>query len=145
MSTAERFFGLFTRIRPGEGRGIVLLGSSGFLMVFAYYILKTLRESLILSEFDAETKSYAIATIAVVLFFVVPLYGVLFRNTNRTQLVVTINAFFIVNLAIFYLLREGGVSIAYYYYVWIGIFGVMVVAQYWAYATDIYNVRSFLR
>ena len=142
MSPAEKFFALFTKIRPGEGKGIVLLASSGFLMVCAYYILKTLRESLILSEFDAETKSYAIATIAVVLFFIVPLYGVLYRNTNRTQLVVVINLFFIVNLLIFFLLRNAGISIAFQYYVWIGIFGVMVVAQFWAYATDIYNVRS---
>ncbi|MEM9056099.1 MAG: putative Ig domain-containing protein [Pseudomonadota bacterium] len=142
MSAAERFFALFTRIRPGEGRGIALLGCGGFLLVCAYYILKTLRESLLLAEFDAETKSYAIATIAVVLFFLVPLYGVLFRHTNRTQLVVVINAFFVVNLLVFFLLRQGGISISFAYYVWIGIFGVMVVAQFWAYATDIYNVRS---
>lgn len=142
MTPIEKFFSLFTKIRPGEGRGILLLGLNGFLLVSAYYILKTLRESLILTEFDAETKSYAVAVIAIVLFFVVPLYGVLFRNTNRTRLVVVINTFFIVNLVIFYLMKRAGISIAFQYYVWIGIFGVMVVAQFWAYATDIYNVRS---
>ncbi len=142
MTPTEKFFSLVIKIRPGEGRGILLLGFNGFLLVCAYYILKTLRESLILTEFDAETKSYAVAAIAIVLFFVVPLYGVLFRNTNRTQLVVVLNAFFIVNLVIFYLMKQSGISIAFQYYVWIGIFGVMVVAQFWAYATDIYNVRS---
>ena len=142
MTPIEKFFSLFTVVRPGEGRGILLLGFNGFLLVSAYYILKTLRESLILTEFDAETKSYAVAATAIVLFFVVPLYGVLFRNTNRTQLVVVVNAFFIVNLLMFYLMKQSGISIAFQYYVWIGIFGVMVVAQFWAYATDIYNVRS---
>ena len=82
MTPFEKFLSLFTKIRPGEGKGILLLGISGFLLVCAYYILKTLRESLILTEFDAETKAYAVAVIALVLFFVVPLYGVLFRNTN---------------------------------------------------------------
>ena len=120
MTPIEKFLSLFTRIRPGEGRGILLLGLNGFLLVSAYYILKTLRESLILTEFDAETKSYAVAVIAIVLFFVVPLYGVLFRNTNRTQLVVVINAFFIVNLVIFYVMKQSGISIAFEYYVWIG-------------------------
>jgi AAA family ATP:ADP antiporter len=142
MSGLERLFSLLTKIRPGEGRGILLLGLNGFLVVCAYYVLKTLRESMILSEFGAETKAYAVAAIAVVLFFVVPLYGVLFRNTNRTQLVIAINSFFIVNLAMFYVARQAGMSIAFQYYVWIGIFGVMVVAQFWAYVTDIYNVRS---
>ena len=142
MTRFETFLSLFTRIRPGEGRGILLLGVNGFLLVCAYYILKTLRESMILTEFDAETKAYAVAAIAVVLFFVVPLYGVLFRNTNRTQLVVVINTFFLVNLVMFYLISQSGTSIAFQYYVWIGIFGVMTIAQFWAYATDIYNVRS---
>ena len=142
MTRFETFLSWFTRIRPGEGKSILLLGLNGFLLVCAYYILKTLRESMILTEFDPETKAYAVAAIAVVLFFVVPLYGVLFRNTNRTQLVVVINAFFLVNLMMFYLIRQSGVSIALQYYIWIGIFGVMSIAQFWAYATDIYNVRS---
>jgi len=142
VTRTETFFSLFTRIRPGEGRGIVLLGINGFLLVCAYYILKTLRESMILTEFDAETKAYAVAATAVVLFFLVPLYGVLFRNTNRTQLVFTINGFFVVNLAMFYLAMQLGISVAFQYYIWIGVFGVMVVAQFWAYLTDIYNVRS---
>ncbi len=142
MTPIEKFLSLFTKIRPGDGKGILLLGFNGFLLVSAYYILKTLRESLILTEFDAETKSYAVAVIAIVLFFVVPIYGILFRHTNRTQLVVVINTFFIVNLVIFYLMKLAGISIAFQYYVWIGIFGVMVVAQFWAYATDIYSNQA---
>jgi AAA family ATP:ADP antiporter len=142
VTRIESFFSLFTRIRPGEGRGIVLLGINGFLLVCAYYILKTLRESMILTEFDAETKAYAVAATAIVLFFLVPLYGVVFRHTNRTQLVVAVNGFFIVNLAMFYLAMQIGISVAFQYYIWIGVFGVMVVAQFWAYVTDIYNVRS---
>lgn len=142
MTTIEKFLSLFTKIRPGEGKGILLLGCNGFLLVSGYYILKTLRESLILTEFGAETKSYAVAITAAVLFLVVPIYGVLFRCTNRTQLVVIINTFFVINLVIFYFLNRSGISIAFQYYVWIGVFGVMVVTQFWAYATDIYNIGS---
>lgn len=142
MTTTEKFLSLFSKIRPGEGKGIVLLGCNGFLVVSGYYILKTLREALILTEFDAETKSYAVAVTAAVFFFVVPIYGVLFRHTNRTQLVVIINTFFIVNLMMFYLVKQSDISIAFQYYVWIGVFGVMVITQFWAYATDIYNADS---
>lgn len=142
LTPIEKLFSLVTRIRPGEGRGILLLCINGFLLTCCYLILKTLREPLILTEFGAEQKSYAVATIAVVLFFVVPLYGVLFRRTNRTQLVVIVSTFFLVQLAIFYLLHQSGISIAFVYFVWIGIFGVMVIAQFWAYTTDIYNVKS---
>ena len=82
------------------------------------------------------------AAIAIVLFFLVPLYGVLFRSTNRTQLVVTVNLLFRSNLVIFYFLAESGISIAFAYFVWVGIFGVMVIAQFWAYVTDINTVKS---
>ena len=142
MTRTERLFSLVTKIRPGEGRGLLLLCINGFLLLCAYLILKTLREPLILTEFGAETKSYAVATIAVVLFFVVPLYGILYRYTNRTQLVITINCFFLSHLVIFYLLHLAGITIAFTYFVWIGVFGVMVIAQFWAYVTDIYNVKS---
>jgi len=142
LSPLERFLSLFTKIRPGEGRGVMLICLNGFLLLTAYYVLKTLREPLILTEFGAETKSYAVAAIAIVLFFIVPLYGVLFRNTNRTQLVVTVNLLFLSNLAIFYFMAESEISIAFGYFVWVGIFGVMVIAQFWAYVTDIYNVKS---
>ena len=142
MTRFERFLSNFTKIRPGEGRGILLLGLNGFLLVCGYYILKTLRESLILAEFGAETKSYAVGAIAVVLFFVVPLYGVLFRHTNRTQLVIIVNSFFITHLFMFYMMSQLGISFAFQYYIWIGVFGVMVIAQFWAYTSDIYNVRS---
>ena len=142
LTRTERLFSLVTKIRPGEGRGLLLLCINGFLLLCAYLILKTLREPLILTEFGAETKSYAVAAIAVVLFFLVPLYGILFRYTNRTQLVITVNSFFVSNLVIFYLLHLAGISISFAYFVWIGVFGVMVVAQFWAYVTDIYNVKS---
>ena len=66
----------------------MLLCINGFLLTCSYLILKTLCEPLILTEFGAETKSYAVATIAVVLFFLVPLYGVLFRHTKGTELTI---------------------------------------------------------
>ncbi len=142
LTRTERLFSLVSKVRPGEGRGILLLCIIGFLLTSSYLILKTLREPLILTEFGAETKSYAVATIAVVLFFVVPLYGIVFRYTNRTQLVVVVNSFFLSNLVVFYLLHHSGMSISFAYFVWIGVFGVMAIAQFWAYATDIYNVKS---
>jgi len=61
MTPLEQFFCLFSKIRSGEGKGILLLSLNGFLLVFAYYVLKTIREALILTEFGAETKSYAVA------------------------------------------------------------------------------------
>ena len=72
-SGVERFLNLFTEVRPGEARTALLLALNVFLILMAYYILKTVREALILGEGSAELKSYLSAGQVVVLAFAVPL------------------------------------------------------------------------
>ena len=72
-SGLERFLNLFTVVRPGEAKTALLLALNVFLILMAYYILKTVREALILGEGTAELKSYLSAGQVVVLAFVVPL------------------------------------------------------------------------
>ncbi|MCZ6829460.1 MAG: ATP translocase, partial [Gammaproteobacteria bacterium] len=54
----ERFFSLFTTVRPLEGRGAALLAVQSFLILLAYYLLKVIRDPLILAEGDPELKAY---------------------------------------------------------------------------------------
>ena len=75
----ERSLGLFVALRPGEGAGRFVFMAYGFLVMFSYYMLKTLREPLLLAKATAETKSYAYAVIALILLFVVPAYA---RHTS---------------------------------------------------------------
>ena len=138
----ERFLGLFTTLRPGEGRSVAWFFSFAFLILVAYYILKTLREPLLLEDASAEMKSYAYATIAALLLFIIPLYGVVFRRTRRTQLTRLVTAFFMLNLAVFYLLGRAGMNIGFAYFVWVGIVALMLTAQFWAFAADTFNVKS---
>jgi len=138
----DRFLNRFTRLRPGEGRSVLAFFSYALLMMLSYYILKTIREPLLLTGSSAEMKSYAYAAVALILLFVVPLYGFVFRHTRKQQLTRYITGFFLVNLLIFYLLGRAGVDIAFAYYVWVGIFSVMITAQFWAFAADSYNVKS---
>ena len=74
VSRYERFLGLFTTLRPGEGRCLSLFLLHAFLLLCSYYVLRTLREPLLLANGSAELKSYAYATVAVVLLGLIPLY-----------------------------------------------------------------------
>lgn len=138
----ERLLGLFTVLRPGEGRSVALFFSFAFVILVAYYILKTLREPLLLEGASAEMKSYAYATIAALLLIIIPLYGIAFRRTRRTQLTRFVTAFFMLNLAMFYLLGRAGINIGFAYFVWVGIVALMLTAQFWAFAADTFNVKS---
>ena len=93
-SPLDRFLGIFADVHSGEGVTALLLALNVFLILMAYYILKPVREALILGEGSAELKSYMSAGQVVVLAFVVPLYGRLVASRPRMRLINTVTTFF---------------------------------------------------
>ena len=131
---------LFADVRAGEGARLFALATNAFLILTAYYVMKPVREVLILDQpGGAELKSYAYGMQAVLLMVVIPLYSSLATMLPRRQLINVVTAFFIACLPIFYLLAEAKAPIALVFFLWIGIFSLMVVAQFWAYANDVYT------
>ena len=57
----ERVLSHLADVRAGEGVGALLLNFNLFLLLAAYYMLKTVREALILTQGGAEVKSYSAA------------------------------------------------------------------------------------
>jgi AAA family ATP:ADP antiporter len=138
-SAIDRVLSLLADVRAGEGTGALLLAANVFLLLAFYYILKTVRESLILSEGGAEVKSYASAGQALLLVALVPAYGAIASRVNRVRLISGVTLFFASHLAIFYLLGTAGVPIGVAFFLWIGIFNLVVIAQFWAFANDLYT------
>jgi AAA family ATP:ADP antiporter len=138
-SLLERALSLITAVEPGEGPSALLLAANIFFLLGFYSILKIIRDALILSEGGAELGSYAAAGQAVVLLAVVPAYGAFASRVNRIQLVTGVTLFFASNLVIFWLLGNAGVRIGIPFYIWAGIFNVVVISQLWAFANDIYT------
>ena len=138
-SRLERVLNLLTVVRAGEARTALMLALNVFLILMAYYILKTVREALILGEGTAEFKSYLSAGQVVVLSIVVPLYGALVSRFPRMKLINTVTVFFIACPPIFYVLAQLGVPLGAIYFVWIGVFSLMIVSQFWSFANDIYS------
>jgi AAA family ATP:ADP antiporter len=138
-SGLERFLGLFTDVHAGEGTTALLLSLNIFLILMAYYVLKPVREALILGEGSAELKTYMSAAQVVVLAFVVPYYGRLVAQFARMRLINIVTVFFLSCLFLFYVLAQFKVPLAIVFFVWIGIFNLMVVAQFWSFANDVYS------
>jgi AAA family ATP:ADP antiporter len=138
-STLDRFLNLLTVVRPGEARTALLLGLNVFLILMAYYILKTVREALILGEGTAELKSYLAAGQVAVLAVLVPFYGRLVARFARMKLINVVTTFFILCPPAFYILAQFGVPLGVIYFVWIGVFSLMIVSQFWSFANDVYS------
>lgn len=138
-SRLERLLAHMADVRAGEGVEVLLLAFNLFLLLAAYYLLKTVRESLILTEGGAEIKTYASAGQAILLLGVVPAFGAIASRVNRVRLVTGVTLFFASNLAIFVVLGMLGVREGVAYFLWVGVFNVMVIAQLWAFANDLYT------
>ena len=139
----ERLLRLFTDVRAGEGRQLLLLALNVFLILAAYYVMKPVREALILAQpGGAEIKSYAMAGQALLLTMAVPLYGALAARMPRRWLINLVTIFFIACLPVFYVLVRNGVPVGLAFFLWIGIFSLMVIAQFWAFANDLYTPEA---
>ena len=135
----DRFLRAFADVHAGEGRTAVLLALNVFLILMGYYVLKVVREALILGQGSAELKAYMSAGQVVVLAVAVPAYGALVARFSRIHLINVVTAFFVACLLLFYVLAQAHVPLAMVYFVWIGVFNLMVVAQFWSFANDIYT------
>jgi len=138
-SPLERILAVVTDVRAGEGLGALLLTADLTVLLAGYYLLKTVRESLILAQGGAEVKAYSSAAQAILLFGVVPVYGWIATRINRNQLLRWTSIFFASNLLLFAYLGSRGIHEAVPYFIWVGIFNVFTVAQLWAFATDLYT------
>ena len=149
LSTNERFLSLFTEVKQGEGTTAILLFANVFLILLAYYFIKPLREGWIaISDVQGlskmEVKAYSSFLQSIMLLFVVGWYAQLAAKWDRVTLFTRATLFCISNMIIFWALQPnlffGGLPLmGVIYYLWVGMFSVFVVAQFWTFAADIYT------
>jgi len=139
-SRLDRALSIFADVRVGEGATALLMLVNIFLLLVCYSVIKTVREPLILLGGGAEVRSYAAAGQAILLMAFVPAYGWFASRVNRARLLVGVTAFFIVCIELFAMAvaaRVPYVGVA--FFVWVGIFNMSLVAQFWSFANDIYS------
>src|SRR5450432_4148236 len=130
---------LFADVRAGEGPTVLLLTANVFLLLTAYYFLKVAREPLILLGGGAEVKSYASVGQSILLVAVTAIYGWLASRVGRMSLIAWVTVFFVGNLVVFWALGESGAPLGVPFFLWVGIFNLVTVAQFWSFAADIYS------
>jgi len=141
-SGLERALGIVTDVHPGEGPNALLMALNVFLLLTAYYVIKPVREGLIITmPHGPEYKSYLGGAIAIALLFAVPAYGKAADHFAKNRLVIGVTLFFASHLLVFYVLSKTGLEsqLGLVFFVWVGIFNMMLVAQFWAFANDIYT------
>ncbi len=143
-SAIDRMLRPFSKVQPGEGVLATLLLVCVFLIMTAYYVMKTAREGLILAggTFGLggdELKTYASGAMALLLVGVVPAYGALANRVRRIRLINVSYGVVMLCLIAFFALGRAGVPVGLAFFVWLGLVNVFLVAQFWSYANDLYN------
>ena len=135
----DRLLGIFGDVRPGEGGTVLLMSLNVFLLLVAYYVLKTVREPLILMAGGAQLKSYAAAAQALTLVIYVPVYGWVASKLPRQRFLMAVILFFVGCIQLFFFGSRLGVPhLGFIFFVWVGIFSLTTIAQFWSYANEIY-------
>jgi AAA family ATP:ADP antiporter len=151
----DRLLGLFSDVHAGEGRRAFMMLVNVFLILVAYYIIKTVREPLILGTEvpgfmqalgitgAAQVKTYASAGQALVLMAFVPAYSWLSSRVSRMKLIVSVTLFFVANILAFAVAVHAGLSfVGVIFYIWVGFFSLSIIAQFWSYGNDIYTKEA---
>lgn len=131
----ERLAG--AEVGAGEWRAVLRFVAGLFLLLTAYYILKVVREPLILATDGAVSRSYARAVQAGLLVALVPLYSAVANRMAPSALVQYVFLFFVACLLAFVGLGRAGVPVGFAFFVWLGIFSTMSIAQFWSLANDL--------
>ena len=130
-------------MEPSESGTVLLLLLNLFVLLVGYYVLKTVREPLILTSGGAEMKSYAAAFQAATLIGFVPAYGWISTRVERSRLVVAMGLFFAATVEVFYLASLARLPyLGFAFYVWVGIFSNAAIALFWSYANDLHDPKS---
>lgn len=134
-------FKLFGEIRKEERARVLLMSLNLAIILIAYYIIKVIREPLILgTPGGALSKSYSAAGQALVLMGFIPLYSWFSSKVNRMRLILGLNVFFLLNIEFFsFAVKAHWPYVRVAYYIWVGIFSLSVIAQFWSLANDLYS------
>src|SRR5262245_62850716 len=142
-SWLDRTLSIFADVRAGEGVTAALMLANIFLLLVCYSVIKTVREPLILLGGGAEVRSYAAAGQALLLMGFVPVYSWFASRVDRARLLVGVSLFFVACIELFagaVAARVPFVGVA--FFIWVGIFNMSLVAQFWSFANDIYSKEA---
>jgi AAA family ATP:ADP antiporter len=144
----SRLFGL-VRVRPREGRSLLLAGGYFFFLLFSFYLLRPVRETMGIAR-GADKLPWLMTGTMLAMFLANPLHAAIVSRMPRRRFIPWICHFFAANLVIFYglfrfLPGHGGAALGYAFYVWLSVFNLFVVSVFWGLMADAFDEEQAAR
>jgi AAA family ATP:ADP antiporter len=126
--------------RPGEGPLLAASTLYFFFLLFSYYLLRPMRETLGIAR-GADKLPWLMTGTMVVMFLVNPAFASLVSRVPRRRFIPAVYRVCMGCMGTFYLLfrflpGHGGVLLGYAFYVWLSVFNLFAVSVFWAFMAD---------
>ncbi len=112
-----------------------------FMLLAGYYVLRPLRDQMGIAG-GVRNLPWLFTATFLALLVAQPLYGALVARLPRARFIPIVYHFFVVNLALFWILLTLGIGttwIARVFYVWVSVFNLFAVAVFWSFMADLFT------
>ena len=140
-SLARRALSRVVAVQPEEVRALTWSFAYFFCLLAGYYVLRPLRDEMGIAG-GVRNLQWMFTATFVVMLAAVPLFGWVVATLPRRRFIPLVYHFFVVNIAIFWLLMTLGVSVpivARVFFVWISVFNLFAVSVFWSFMADLYT------
>ena len=128
-------------VRPEEVRSLLWSFAYFFCLLAGYYVLRPLRDEMGVAG-GVRNLQWLFTATFLTLLAAVPLYGALVARVPRRRFIPVVYHFFVVTLAMFWLLLGFGVErqvVARVFFVWISVFNLFAVSVFWSFMADLFS------
>ena len=133
-------------IRSGEWRRLLPLTTAYGLVLASIYVLKPVRNTLFLDRIGIERLPYVLILVAIVGGLSASLYTRLTDRIRIDRLILGTFLLLAANLILFqWLFSFHHPSIYYIFYIWVNLYGLLVVSLLWLQANALFNPREARR
>lgn len=144
MSALQRWLGWALPATPKERSAALWSFAYFFTLLAGYYVLRPLRDQMGIAG-GVRNLPWLFTATFVVLLVAQPIYGALVARLPRTRFIPIVYHFFVLNLALFWLLLTLGVEtaiVARIFFVWVSVFNLFAIAVFWSFMADLFDAEQ---
>jgi len=137
----QRWLSRLVAVRPDEVRALLWSFAYFFCLLAGYYVLRPLRDEMGIAGGVRNLHWLFTATFFVMLA-AVPIFGAVVARLPRRRFIPLVYHFFVVNIAIFWVLLALDVEkqlVARVFFVWISVFNLFAVSVFWSFMADLFR------
>lgn len=141
MTVAQRWLRRAVPATPQELAAALWSFGYFFALLAGYYVLRPLRDQMGIAG-GTRALPWLFTATFVTLLVAQPLYGALVARLTRARFIPIVYHFFVVNLAVFWVLLALGIEpviVARVFFVWVSVFNLFAIAVFWSFMADLFT------